>query len=40
MRIELKPLAWAIGFAIGSLLAVGAFYSTRYLIDTFTREVS
>lgn len=36
----MKPLAWAIGFAIGSLLAAFAFYSTRYLIDAFTREVS
>jgi hypothetical protein len=34
---DLKPLAWAIGFAIGSLLAAGAFYSTKYLIESFAR---
>jgi hypothetical protein len=30
--IELKPLAWAIGFAIGALLATGAFYAVRFAL--------
>lgn len=27
-----NPLAWAIGFAVGSLLAFGAFYGAKYLL--------
>lgn len=36
----MKPLAWAIGFAVGSLLAAIAFYATRGLIEKLTEEVS
>lgn len=38
MRAELKPLAWAVGFAVGSLLALGAFYSTKIVLDLVMRK--
>jgi hypothetical protein len=37
VRAELKPLAWAVGFAVGALLAAGAFYSVKFVLGGLNR---
>lgn len=33
----MKPLAWALGFALGAALATGAFYGTKFFFGRWMR---